>query len=166
MRFAYAAIVAFALMGEVGGAQTPHLSGPTVVVSKADQIDDSQDAAELLQQYATQVNSLVEAYQNGLQLISAAIDAGDLTPEQGQALADQGTRYVASRLGSFADLYESLVSPDDPDDTGEAEDLNVGHPDGRTLRIHLRFGEPRKIPWRIIANPDEARPQDADLTAF
>ena len=50
------------------------------------------------------MNRLVKTYKSGLQLISAAVDAGKLSPEQGQALADQGVRFVASRLESFTDM--------------------------------------------------------------
>jgi len=154
------------LIGDLGVAQSPSISFRADVVGKEDQIDESQDAAHLLKQYAIQVNSLVEAYQNGLQLISAAVDAGELTPEQGQVLADEGVRFVASRLESFTDLYESLLLPDDPDDMGEARDREAGHSGSRMLRVHRLLSERRKTRWSIAANPDEASTQDARLTAF
>jgi len=130
MKYAYGAVIAFLLAS--GSSSTPGVHVPrsrsadrpdsrTVRHAVLKRSVDDVDPNMLLQEYTDQINSLFEAYQNGLRLISAAVNAGKLTPEEGQALRLKGARIVVSRFQAITVLYDSLLTGSSDEDANPAE---------------------------------------------
>jgi hypothetical protein len=98
-----------------------------------------EDPKLLIEELAKQVDSLVAAYQEGLRLISAAVDSGKMTPEAGQALSSDSAHFVVSRLETLAKLYGTLIS-----DQGDSDDPDTDAVEADLSLAAIRCGDPSK----------------------
>ena len=72
---------------------------------------NSDDRIASAEDYAARVDGLLRDVHASLQRISARIEAGELTPEQGSRLKLAATRDVISRLDTLAAIYDALLDP-------------------------------------------------------